>query len=206
MASGATILVATHNQGKVQNFVELLQVLDARLVTLDDAGVKVEIEETGSTFADNAILKATGYARQTGLLTIADDSGLEVDALDGRPGVHSARYGGSGLTPVDRYNLLLHEMQDVPLDKRTARFRCVIALAAPDGRLLGTAEGICEGLISHKPQGDGGFGYDPVFYVPDLDATLAQLTPRMKHKISHRGRAVQAIEPALRKALMLSHR
>jgi XTP/dITP diphosphohydrolase len=154
--------------------------------------------EVGDTFAENARLKAVSYAMAGGRLTLADDSGLEVDALDGRPGVHTARYGGDALTPEERYQLLLREMRHVPWELRTARFRCAIALAAPDGALLGESEGVCEGIIALEPAGSGGFGYDPVFYLPDRELTMAQLAPGEKKEISHRGRALRAMAPEIK--------
>ena len=160
-----------------------------------------DVAETEDTFRGNAVLKATAYAQQTGLLTLADDSGLEVDALDGRPGVLSARYGGPGTTAVDRYQLLLAELRDVPAERRTARFHCVTALAAPNGELIGTADGVCEGVIALEPSGVGGFGYDPVFFLPPYGLTMAQLDAAEKNRISHRGRAAAAIAPLLRRAL-----
>lgn len=197
------LLVATHNQGKVAEYADILG--DSRIgwLTLDEAGVKDDVPETGETFLDNAILKATEYARQTGMLTLADDSGLEVDALDGKPGVLTARYGGPGLSAADRYRLLLDNMAHVPSGRRSARFRCAVAVAHPDGRVLGTAEGVCEGVIAPEPAGDGGFGYDPVFYMPELGMTMARLPAAVKHQISHRGRAAFAISPLLRQILAI---
>lgn len=199
--SKTTLLVATHNAGKAQEFAEMLPEMDVNWQTLDSAGIESDVEETGATFRDNAILKATSYARQSGLFTLADDSGLEVDALGGRPGVLTARYGGPGLTAEQRFRRLLAEMAMVQVDKRTARFRCVIALAAPDGTLLSTADGVCEGEIAVEPAGDGGFGYDPVFRLPERGATMAQLPPEEKHLISHRGEAMRKIAPLLREVL-----
>lgn len=196
-----TLLVATHNKGKVAEYADMLGALDVRWIDLDEAGGAPEVAENGRTFHDNAILKARGYALETGRLTLADDSGLEVDALDGAPGVHTARYGGAGLTHAERYHKLLEALAGVPLQARTARFRCVIAVAGADGRILGTAEGVCEGLIALEPAGEGGFGYDPVFYLPAQGRTMAQLPPAVKHAISHRGAALRAIEPLLRELL-----
>lgn len=198
------LLVATHNKGKLQNFADMLNDLDIEWLSLDDVGVTEDVEETGSTFRENSILKAKAYAAETGLLTLADDSGLEVDALDGAPGVYTARYGGAGLTAVQRYQKLLEAIQHIPEPRRTARFRCIIVLAGPDGALLGESEGTCEGQIAFAPAGEGGFGYDPVFYLPQFGQTMAQLSPAEKHKISHRGRAVQAIVPCLRELLQNS--
>jgi XTP/dITP diphosphohydrolase len=195
------LLVATHNQGKVAEFADMLTDLAIEWLSLDDVGIVADVEETGSTFRENSLLKARAYAAQTGLLTLADDSGLEVDALEGAPGVYTARYGGAGLTTVQRYQKLLDAIKDVPIPQRTARFRCVITVAGPDGTLLGEAEGVCEGQIAQAAAGAGGFGYDPVFYLPQFERTMAQLRPAEKHKISHRGRAVQAIVPRLRALL-----
>ncbi|GJM41209.1 MAG: non-canonical purine NTP pyrophosphatase [Ardenticatenaceae bacterium] len=195
------LLVATHNKGKVVEFAEMLADLEIEWLSLDDLGVTQDIEETGSTFRENGVLKAQAYAAETGYLTLADDSGLEVDVLDGAPGVYTARYGGAGLTAVQRYQKLLEAIQHVPEPARTARFRCVIVLASPDGNILGESEGVCEGQIGLSPAGEGGFGYDPVFYLPHLQQTMAQLSPAEKHKISHRGQAVQAIVPRLRSLL-----
>lgn len=196
-----TLLVATHNAGKVRNFADMLSDMSITWLSLDVAGISHDVDETGATFHENAVLKATTYARQSGLLTLADDSGLEVDALDGRPGVLTARYGGPGLNDEQRYRLLLDELEAVEGARRAARFRCVIALAAPDGTLLETAEGVCEGAIARQPAGDGGFGYDPVFLFPERGVTMAQLSAEEKHRISHRGQAMRAITPAIRAAL-----
>lgn len=191
------LLVATHNKGKLSEYEDLLADLPVRWLTLDDVGIYDEVPEDASTFEENAVTKAQGYARQAGLLTLADDSGLEVDALGGRPGVHTARYGGPGLSSAERYNLLLKNLAGVGWSERTARFRCVIALAGPKGELLGQAAGVCEGVIALTPAGVGGFGYDPVFYLPDRGLTMAELPAVEKHRISHRGRALRALSPLL---------
>ena len=196
------LLVATHNQGKVVEFAEMLQDLAIEWLSLDDVGVTQDVEETGSTFRENGVLKAKTYAAETGLLTLADDSGLEVDALGGAPGVYTARYGGAGLTAVQRYQKLLDDIKNIPDPQRTARFRCVIVLAGPDGTILGESEGVCEGRIAQAPVGDNGFGYDPVFYLPQFNQTMAQIPASQKHQISHRGLAVQAILPRLRELLL----
>lgn len=198
------ILVATHNKGKITEFSDILGYQGIKWLTLDEAGVVDEVEETGLTFVDNAVLKASAYAAQTGLLTLADDSGLEVDALGGKPGVLTARYGGPGLSAADRYRLLLANMVDVPDGRRAARFRCAIAIAAAEGTILGTAEGACEGIVAHQPAGLAGFGYDPVFYLPEYGLTMAQLDPDEKHRISHRGRAITGIVPLLQNLLFES--
>lgn len=194
------LLVATHNQGKVREFAEMLADLELGWLGLDAAGVTEDVAETAVTFRGNALLKATAYAHMTGLLTLADDSGLEVDALNGEPGVYSARYGGPGLTAVERYQLLLQKLADVPAAERTARFRCVVVVVDANGRLLAEAEGVCEGRIAFAPSGDGGFGYDPVFYIPEQGKTMAEMG-RDKHLVSHRGRAMRLLEPQLRQLL-----
>lgn len=195
------LLVATHNQGKVTEYAELLQDLDVEWLSLEDAGVTVEVEETGATFRENAVLKAESYAREAGLLTLADDSGLEVDALNGRPGVQTARFGGEDLNSEERYRLLLERLERVPWGQRGARFRCVVALATPEGGVLETAEGAVEGRIALEPAGDGGFGYDPIFYVEERGATMAELPADVKNRLSHRARAVTAIKPLLQRVL-----
>ncbi len=195
------ILVATHNTGKLREYAELLADVapggkPVEWVSLADLGIEADVEETGATFEENARLKAVAYARQSGLLTLADDSGLEVDALDGEPGVRSARYGGPGLDDAGRYRLLLENLEGVPDAGRGARFRCVVAVGTPEGDVH-TAEGICEGRIAHQPRGEHGFGYDPVFYVESRGATMAELGPAVKNRISHRARALEAIRPTL---------
>lgn len=194
------LLVATRNNGKIDEYSELICDLSVDWLGLEEINLPLEVEETGATFLENAILKATKFATASGLLTLADDSGLEVDALDGKPGVHTARYGGEGLTPIERYKLLLKRMEGVPTISRTARFRCVIALASPDG-LIGTTEGVCEGRIADSPAGSGGFGYDPVFYLPERKKTMAELASNEKHQISHRGRAIRKMTPLLSRVL-----
>lgn len=196
------LLVATHNQGKVNEFAQMLADLDVTWLSLDDVGVMQDVAETGNTFRDNAILKAQAYALETGMLTLADDSGLEVDALGGQPSVYTARYGGKGLSPSERYYLLLANMRQVAPADRTARFRAAIVLAQADGTIVGEAEGVCEGLIATEPAGEGGFGYDPVFYLPEWGMTMAQVGSAVKHQISHRGQALKKIEPVLRALLV----
>jgi XTP/dITP diphosphohydrolase len=193
------LLVATHNQGKVREYRTLLADLAIDVTYLDAEGVTFEAEETGQTFAENAVMKAQAYAAHTGLLTWADDSGLEVDALGGEPGVLSARYGApAARSDAERYQWLLSKLENVPDAKRTARFRCVVALAWPNGRVV-TSDGACEGRIAHAPRGDHGFGYDPVFLVADFDhqQTMAELDPDLKNLVSHRGRAARAARQAL---------
>ncbi len=182
------LLIATHNRGKLIEYKELLAGLPFNLVTLDDVGIRDDVEENGTTFAENARLKAIEYAQRSGLLTLADDSGLEVDALGGEPGVYSKRYAGEGKSDADRYWFLLDKLKDVPQGQRTARFRCVIVIASPDGKLWQT-DGTCEGEIAFEPRGTHGFGYDPVFQVTERGMRMAELPPEEKNKISHRARA-----------------
>lgn len=190
------LLIATHNRGKLEEYRILLSDLDLDVVNLDEAGVDFDVDETGETFAENAVLKARTYAQTTGMWTWADDSGLEVDALGGRPGVYSARYAGPDASDEDRYRKLLEELNTHPGEPRTARFRCVVALATPDGRIE-TTSGAVEGVILETPRGGFGFGYDPVFYVPDLDASMAELTSETKNRISHRGQAARLAKSVL---------
>ncbi len=211
------LLVATHNPGKVREYRELLAALPLEVTYLDAEGITLEVEESGATFAENATLKATTYAQATGLWVWADDSGLEVDALGGAPGVYSARYAGPGASDADRYRKLLDALTGVPWDQRTARFRCTVALALPREASSGvseapgawngevrTADGACEGIIAFGPTGSNGFGYDPVFYLPEHGLTMAQLPPETKNEISHRGRAAQAAAKVLEEMLALS--
>lgn len=198
-------LVATHNKGKLREYQELLQDLEATFIDLDAAGISWDVEETGDSFEENAVLKAKAYAEASGLLTLADDSGLEVDALNGKPGVRTARFGGEGLNAVERYELLLEKLEGVPWQKRGARFRCVVALANPSG-LLRTATGTVEGRIAHVPSGTGGFGYDPVFFVLQEEVTMAELPAAVKNRISHRARALEALRPQLEALLTQAER
>ncbi len=190
------LLMATRNPGKAREYAVLLADLPLAVTTLDAEGITADVAETGQTFAENARLKATAYAGMTGLWTWADDSGLEVDALDGRPGVWSARYGGPGATDRDRYLKLLDELRRHPDRPRTARFRCAVALALSHGQVL-SAEGVLAGVIVDEPRGAHGFGYDPIFYVPDHQGTLAELPPPLKNRISHRALAAAAAKRLL---------
>jgi XTP/dITP diphosphohydrolase len=191
------LLLATNNQGKVGEYRELLGGLPFDLVTPGDIGVDGAVEETGLTFTENARLKAWTLRERSGLLTLADDSGLEVDALNGEPGIRSARYAGPDATDRDLVAKLLFNLRGVPPEKRGARFRCVIAVAVPGGSIY-TRSGNCAGRIAEAPQGDFGFGYDPVFLVPDLGLTMAELPASTKNRLSHRGRAVRRVRPVLR--------
>ena len=199
------ILVATHNQGKLKEYREMLGDLGisgkkVEWVSLSDLNIDLDVEETGASFEENARLKVESYAKISGLLTLADDSGLEVDALGGEPGIYSARYGGGGLDDAGRYRLILEKLAGLPDSERSARFRCVIAIYMPSGEVI-TADGTCEGRIAHEPKGDYGFGYDPIFYVSEKKAMLAELPPDVKHQISHRGNALAAIRPTFEKII-----
>ena len=200
------ILVATTNIGKIAELKAMLD-LDAQWLDLSYYPEIEEIEEDGQTFIENACKKAIGYARATGQWTIADDSGLEVDALSGAPGVKSARYSGEKTinidgSLIDHRNIakVLELLEDVPQAKRTARFFCSLALANPEQILIET-EGTLEGLITKKEIGNNGFGYDPIFFVPHLNKTVAQLTSEEKNAISHRGNAIRKLKPMLEKLL-----
>ena len=191
------LLIATHNQGKVHELIAMLSGLAAELVGLDDLETD-EVEEAGSTFAENAALKASGYALQTGLPALADDSGLEVAALGGRPGVLSARYGGEDSTFDEKMEMLLAEMQKSGSDDRSARFVSTVVIADENGNILETKVGICEGKIAPHPRGSKGFGYDPIFIPSGYDLTFGELSEEIKSEISHRGRAFREIIPFLR--------
>ncbi len=195
-----TILVGTQNSGKRREYEDLLADLPVRWVAPGDVGLaEFDADEGGATFEENARRKALDYARTAGLPVLADDSGLEVDALDGAPGVYSARYAGPGASDETRYRKLLTALADVPDQARTARFVCVVAFALPEGTLV-TARGTVEGAIARTPRGSQGFGYDPVFVLPD-GRHMAELPAAEKHAISHRGRALQALKPQLVEAL-----
>jgi XTP/dITP diphosphohydrolase len=198
------LLVGTDNPGKIGEYEELLTDLPGTLEVTFPAreALVLEVEESGETFEENARIKALAYSQASGLVSLADDSGLEVDALGGAPGVHSARYAGPAATDIDRYRKLLDALADTPAGQRSARFRCVVAIALPDGTVH-TADGTCEGEIGFAPRGEHGFGYDPVFVVNGYDGqTMAELAPEVKNEISHRGRALAAIQPILQKLFL----
>jgi XTP/dITP diphosphohydrolase len=197
------LLFATRNQGKIKELSELLAgVPQLELLSLSDVPAVGLIEETGETFADNATLKARGAMQASGLVALADDSGLEVDALGGAPGVHSARYGGEGATDAQRNEKLLRELRDVADSARSARFRCVIALIRPEfPSEVELFEGCCEGRIGREPRGGAGFGYDPLFVPQGLDLTFAELSAEQKNRMSHRGLAMREAGRRLRELL-----
>lgn len=183
------LLLATNNLHKIEELQAILAELPFELTHPAQEGLRLDPEETGTTFEENALIKANAFAQASGLLTLADDSGLEIDALNGEPGVYSARYGNTAKSDhAGRNQRVLHKLADVPWEQRTARFRCVMAICGPD-KVRGTVDGTLEGLIAHAPKGQNGFGYDPIFFVPELGSTIAELESAEKHKISHRGRA-----------------
>jgi XTP/dITP diphosphohydrolase len=192
------LLLATNNKGKLREYKSLLKGLPFELVSLTEMGINTEVEEIGESLEDNAMLKATSLARESQLLTLADDSGLEVDVLGGEPGRLSARYAGEGASDRDRVDYLLSRLKDVPEEKRSARFRCVIAIATPDGEVE-LSSGECPGFITLEPRGEEGFGYDPIFYLPELGKTMAELTLEEKNRVSHRGRAAREAINLLRR-------
>ena len=182
------LVLASGNKGKLAEFQRLLEGLDVQIHSMKEYPEIGEIVEDGSTFAENALIKARAVCKATGKPAMADDSGLAVDALDGAPGIYSARFAGEQRSDADNNAKVLQLLEGVEDSKRTARFFCVIAIVLPDGREY-TVEGTCEGTILHALQGEGGFGYDPLFYVESLDKTFAELTMEEKNRISHRGHA-----------------
>ena len=195
-----TLVVATGNLAKYKEIAALLQGLPVRIVPLDRVGPVEVPPESGRSFQENARIKAVAVADATGCLALADDSGLEVDALGGEPGVRSARFGGPGKTDADRYRLLLDKLIGIPPERRTARFRCAIAVAEPRGAVH-FADGTCEGRIAIGPRGAHGFGYDPVFEIVSLGRTLAEVEPDVKNRLSHRAKAVHGARAILERLL-----
>jgi XTP/dITP diphosphohydrolase len=196
MVDPQPILVATSNAGKLREILAVMSDLPVQWSTLADHPPMAEAVEDGATFEANAAKKALHYARATGMWSLADDSGLEVDALGGAPGVHSARYAGPTQDSAANNAKLIASLRDVPAPRRTARFRCAIAIAR-NAEIIATASGVIEGVIVDEPRGDNGFGYDPHFWVPELGMTTAELEPERKNAISHRGTALLAIRPKL---------
>ena len=192
------LVLASKNRHKLAEMQTILGQLGLEVVLESEVGVDVDVEETGTTFEENALLKANAVMKASGMAAIADDSGLEVDALGGEPGVYSARYGNKDSDPA-RTAFLLENMRDVPEEQRTARFVSAIACALPDGRVV-TARGTCEGRILFETRGDNGFGYDPVFYVPEIGMTFAEADGDRKNAISHRGNALKQFLQAWKEA------
>lgn len=191
-------VLASHNSGKLKEMQVILESLGVEIVLQSELGLQVDVEETGVTFAENALLKAKAVCEASGLPAIADDSGLCVDALNGAPGVYTARYGGPGLDDEGRYRLLLQNLHG--LSPRTCHFETAVACAFPDGTVL-TAQGRCDGTVAYAPMGTDGFGYDPIFWVPERKKTFAQLSAEEKNAISHRGKALRAFGRALEEFL-----
>lgn len=191
------LLLATTNRHKVGEFRAIFSDLPFQLLSLQDVHLNLDVEETGTTFRENAELKALTYARASGLLVLSEDSGLEIDALNGAPGVYSARFTGVDTPYPERFKIILAQLQGLPMEKRTARYRAVITIAEPAGYHR-SVEGTLEGAIAEAPRGENGFGYDPIFLVPALGKTTAELTPEQKNQISHRGRAALLAREVLR--------
>jgi len=190
------LLLATNNQAKVREYRSLLKSLPLELVTPAEQSITITVSEVGKSLEENARLKATVFAAESRLLALSDDSGLEVDALGGEPGWLSARYAGEGASDKDRVDYLLLRLKGVPREKRSARFRCVIAIATPTGKVE-FCSGECRGIITFEPRGEHGFGYDPIFYLPELNKTMAELPLEIKNQVSHRGQAAREAYPVL---------
>ncbi len=183
-----SLLLATTNRHKIEEYRAIFADLPFQLLSLSDISLDMDVEETGTTFQENAELKALAYAQASGLLSLADDSGIEIDALGGEPGIYSARFLGPDASYAERFRVILERLHELPVSQRTARFRCVITIAEPDGYHQ-SVEGVVNGIIADAPHGEHGFGYDPIFLVPEYGKTTAEMPPELKHRISHRGRA-----------------
>ncbi|MCH7996739.1 MAG: RdgB/HAM1 family non-canonical purine NTP pyrophosphatase [Chloroflexi bacterium] len=203
MAHPDKLLLATHNQGKVGEFRHLLKDSPFVLVTPSELSISMVVDESGDTYEENASIKARAFSAASGLVSLADDSGLEVDALDGAPGPRSARYAAPDASDGQNLALLLRNMAGVPWERRTARFVCVVAIAIPSGEVE-LCRASCEGIIGLEPSGASGFGYDPVFYLPQLGKTMAQLDMEGKNRISHRARAVRRAVSIIEKMVALN--
>lgn len=194
------IILATNNKSKVKEISEMMSGSDITFVSLADAGINVEVEETGTTFEGNALLKAREICKLSGKPTISDDSGLEIDALDGAPGIYSSRFMGEDTSYDIKNNALIEKLENVADPDRTARFRCCMALVLPDGREFVT-EGAMEGIIAREPKGINGFGYDPILFIPEYNRTSAELSSEEKNNISHRGEALRKMIEVIKKEL-----
>lgn len=193
-----TIIFATGNEGKMREIRQILAGMDAEILSMKEAGIETDIVEDGKNFEENAVIKAKAVAAKTDHIVLADDSGLEIDHLNKEPGIYSARYLGEDTSYDIKNANLLERMEGVPEEKRTARFVCAIAAAMPDGEIV-TTRGIVEGRIGHEPKGENGFGYDPIFFLPEYGCTSAELSEEEKNAISHRGRALAAMREELEK-------
>lgn len=194
------IILATNNKSKVREISEMMSGSDITFESLADAGINVEVEETGTTFEENALLKAREICKLSGKPTISDDSGLEIDALDGAPGIYSSRFMGEDTSYDIKNNVLIEKLENVADPDRTARFRCCMALVLPDGREFVT-EGAMEGIIAREPKGINGFGYDPILFIPEYNRTSAELSSEEKNNISHRGEALRKMIEVIKKEL-----
>ena len=191
------LLLATSNPGKIREYRFLLDGLGYQITTLTEEGITKIVTESGSNYEQNARLKAITYAKLSQFIALADDSGLEVDALRGEPGIQSARFAGEAATDAEKVNFLLAKLNSVPWERRTARFKCVIAIASPGGRAE-MCYGECHGMVAFEAKGENGFGYDPIFFLPEIGKTMAELQPEMKNQISHRARASQKARQVLK--------
>lgn len=190
------VIIATKNAGKAKEFIKMFEPYNIEVKTLLDFPEFAEIEETGETFEENAILKAEAVCAQLGVMAVADDSGIMVDALDGRPGIYSARYAGIAKDDEANNDKLLEELKNVPKEQRTARYYCALAFASPNHRTI-TVHDTCEGVILSERRGTNGFGYDPLFYLPERGKTMAEITPQEKNEISHRAKALRKLDDHL---------
>lgn len=197
-----TIIFATGNEGKMKEIRQIMAGIDVELLSMRQAGIEADIVEDGKNFEENAIIKAKAVAEKTNHIVLADDSGLEIDFLNKEPGIYSARYLGEDTSYDIKNANLLERMEGVPDEKRTARFVCAIAAAMPDGEIF-TTLGVIEGRIGYEPKGENGFGYDPIFYLPEYGCTSAELSEEKKNAISHRGRALEAMREELGKRIEL---
>ena len=194
------IIFATGNAGKMKEVREILKDLNVEVLSMKEAGIQADVEENGKTFQENAVIKAREIMKISGEVVLADDSGLEIDYLNKEPGIYSARYMGEDTSYRIKNGNLIERLQGVPDEKRTARFVCAIAAAFPDGSVE-TTEGTIEGRIGYEEKGENGFGYDPIFYVPEFGCTTAELTGEQKNQISHRGKALEAMKKILKKRM-----
>ncbi len=191
-----TLIAATGNADKMREIREILQGSDLQVISMKEAGVSVDVEENGTSFTENALIKARAVCHASGRMTIADDSGLVIDALNGEPGIYSARYMGEHTSYVVKNTSILERMQQVPEERRTARFVCAMAVCFPDGREI-TCEETMEGIIGYRIAGENGFGYDPIFFLPELGKSSAEISPEEKNAISHRGKALRTMRKLL---------
>ena len=194
------IIFATGNEGKMREIRMILEDLGVPVLSMKEAGISADIEENGKSFAENAAIKAKAIMEMTGEIVMADDSGLEIDYLDGAPGIYSARFMGEDTSYDIKNKALIDKLAGVPDEKRTARFVCAIACALPDGQIL-ESRGTMEGIIGYEIKGENGFGYDPIFYLPEFGCTSAEISPEKKNELSHRGKALRAMKEKLEKYL-----